>query len=165
MRFGSDAVFAFPGRRATVLADAQHDNHVFKMPSAEQCRPSSGHATPYRSAQFLFATEPRNRPIGPEYRDGDRQTSCRMHLEPVVAAPAVLLFIEPRSFCVFTRSARPCSRANDWPQPGTGRARPDRDRRYAVLGVVDIQIGDYTILRWPQCRRNSFLTIAAVSRA
>ena len=39
-------------------ANTQEDDHVFEMPPTEQCRPFSGHDTPYQISSIAFATEP-----------------------------------------------------------------------------------------------------------
>src|ERR1035438_163336 len=45
-------------RVSKVPANAQEDDHVFKMSSAEECWPFSGHDTPYQITSTAFATEP-----------------------------------------------------------------------------------------------------------
>ena len=45
-------------RVSQIPSNAQQYDHVFKMPPAEKCRPSSGHDTPYQISSTAFATEP-----------------------------------------------------------------------------------------------------------
>ena len=45
-------------RVSQVPPNAQEDDHVFKMSSAEECWPFSGHDTPYQITSTAFATEP-----------------------------------------------------------------------------------------------------------
>src|ERR1035441_3111936 len=45
-------------RVSKVPPNAQEDDHVFKMSSAEECWPFSGHDTPYQITATSFATEP-----------------------------------------------------------------------------------------------------------
>ena len=45
-------------RVSKVPPNAQEDDHVFKMSSAEECWPFSGHDTPYQITSTAFATEP-----------------------------------------------------------------------------------------------------------
>ena len=55
-------------RVSQIPANAQQYDHVFDMPSAEQCRPFLGHDTPYQISSIAFATEPQERkrfPIRP----------------------------------------------------------------------------------------------------
>src|SRR5262249_10659949 len=52
-------------RISQIPADAQQDDHVFEMPSPEQCWSSSGHDTPYQ----ISSTRIRNRAVRrPYYR-------------------------------------------------------------------------------------------------
>jgi hypothetical protein len=45
-------------RLSQIPSYSQEDNHLFKMPPAELCWPSSRHDSPYQISSHAFATEP-----------------------------------------------------------------------------------------------------------
>ena len=45
-------------RVSQIPADAEEDDHIFEVSSAEQCWPFSGHDIPYQTRSSTFATEP-----------------------------------------------------------------------------------------------------------
>jgi hypothetical protein len=56
---GPDLLQIAVGERVSQIpTNAKEDDHVFEMPPAEQCWPSSGHDTPYQINSTAFATEP-----------------------------------------------------------------------------------------------------------
>jgi Holliday junction resolvase len=78
-------------RVSKVPPNAQEDDHVFKMSSAEECWPFSGHDTPYQITATAFATEP-----GIEFLD-ERQAGG----EDASAAMLSFMSIDPSFYKIY----------------------------------------------------------------
>jgi hypothetical protein len=75
-------------RVSQIPANAQQYDHVFEMPPAEQCRPLSGHDTPYQIRSIAFATEPFRQLT--EVSGGQDQVTGLVPVSQMAAAKAAL---------------------------------------------------------------------------